>query len=62
MTQDANTKGGTLASGTSHKKAISESPSALGMGSVGQNPGLEMPGNKPAPNPSVKAGKGHTIK
>lgn len=60
---DAHTKGGSLESGTSEKKAISESPEALGMGSVGPNPKGAMPsGNKPAPNPSISAGKGHTIK
>ena len=59
---DAHTKGGSLESGTSEKAKITETPEALGQGSVGPNPQVDMPGNKPAPNPSVKAGKGHTIK
>lgn len=53
MARDGNTRGGKLNSGTSHKDKIGNPD--LGMGSVGKN-------EKPAPNPSVSASRGHTIK
>lgn len=52
MKRDAQQKGGTLESGTSHKEKIGN---VGGMDSVGKN-------EKPAPNPSTSAPNGHTIK
>ncbi|HET6444728.1 MAG TPA: hypothetical protein VFI27_09140 [candidate division Zixibacteria bacterium] len=51
MERDAKQKAG-VESGTSHKEKIGE---VGGMGSVGKN-------EKPAPNPSTSASRGHTIK
>lgn len=52
MKRDANQKAG-VESGTSEKSKIGDPD--LGMGAVGKN-------QKPAPNPSTKASRGHTIK
>jgi len=52
MKRDAEQKGGSLESGTSHKEKIGE---VGGMDSVGKN-------EKPAANPSTPAPRGHTIK
>lgn len=61
MERDANAKGNTLASGTSHKSGFhGESPESHGMGTVGGDPTTGP--QKPAPNPSKKAPRGHTIK
>jgi len=55
--RDANTKGGSLESGTCHKKKIG-SPD-LGQDTVG---GMSKPEGKSKPNPSTSAPRGHTIK
>ncbi len=52
MKRDAEQKAG-VESGTSHKSKIGDPD--LGQGSVGKN-------EKPAPNPSTSAPRGHTIK
>jgi hypothetical protein len=60
-TRDAETKGGSLESGTSHKQSFhSTDPASLGMGTVQGN---SMTGSqKPAGNPSKKVARGHTLK
>lgn len=61
--KDAHTKGGTLASGTTHKKAIYETPEGLGMGlSSGKNDLTGTKPQRPAANPVVSAPGGHKIK
>jgi len=58
-TRDANTKGGSLESGTSHKESFHKtSPESLGMGVKGDSLNGAQ---KPAGNPSKKVA-GHTLK
>jgi hypothetical protein len=57
MKRDAEQKGGSLESGTCHKAKIGDPD--LGQGSTGKD---MYSGAKPAPNPSVSAPRGHTIK
>jgi hypothetical protein len=59
--RDADTKGGTLESGTSKKSGFHDTqPKDLGMGTSG---GKDYDGpQKPQGNPSVKAPRGHTIR
>jgi hypothetical protein len=58
-TRDAETKGGSLESGTSHKEGFHKtSPESLGMGVKGEMTGAQ----KPSGNPSKKVARGHTLK